>query len=184
MADIRLAAAAEGIAVQLLDAAQGHPVQTWRFADPKLISIGRDANNDIVISDPLVSRIHVRLVRADDAWTLHSLGRHGTLVSDRLIAEASLASGATFRLGPQGPMLRFVEAAVAERPSETIDSIQPDLLELLRIDEERAAAEVAQVASGDLFKQLLEQSSQRRHGLGGSAASMPLESPEDTETLC
>jgi hypothetical protein len=123
------------------------------------------------------------LIRADHGWTLHSLGRHGTLVQDRLVAESAVASGATFRLGPHGPLLRFQESAPSDRPSETIDSIQPDLLELLRIDDDRAAAEVAEVARGDLFKQLLEQSTQRRQSHGGASGSKPLETAEDAETL-
>ena len=51
-----------GAVIHLLDSAQGHPLQTWRFKNQDLITIGRNDGNDIVLSDPHVSRAHATIV--------------------------------------------------------------------------------------------------------------------------
>jgi len=148
----------DGIAIHLLDSSQGHPLQTWRFAGLSTVTIGRNSDNDVTIADQHVSRLHAKLVLDAGEWTIHSLGRHGTLVNDRLVAECPLEHKTTFRLGPAGPMLRFDLQAAESRGSETIDSIQPDLLAALEIDEQRKLNEVDEITSNSLFQQLQEQS--------------------------
>jgi pSer/pThr/pTyr-binding forkhead associated (FHA) protein len=144
--------------IHLLDSAQGHVLQSWRFRDKPAITIGRSDDSDVVIADPHVSRTHVRLQWENGAWTLSSTGRHGTLVNDRLVAETQLGAQTTFRLGGQGPVLRFETGApVEKRPSETIDSIQPDLIAMLEIDVERTQQEADDIAAGSLFRDLEEQ---------------------------
>jgi adenylate cyclase len=143
--------------IHLLDSAQGHIVQTWRFRDKREIVIGRSDDCDVVIADPHVSRTHAKLQFADGAWTLNSTGRHGTLVDDRLVAETQLGRDTRFRLGSQGPLLRFESGAHEGRPSETIDSIQPDLIAMLEIDQERKLHEADDIAAGSLFRELEEQ---------------------------
>jgi pSer/pThr/pTyr-binding forkhead associated (FHA) protein len=144
--------------IHLLDANQGHPLQTWPFADRDVISIGRSDENDIVIVDPQVSRNHVRLVLSDGVWALHSIGRHGTLIDDRVVSEAKLEHLTVFRLGAGGPMLRFDTMALPQRRSETIDNFNADILSILEVDEARTQHEVNQIAENDLFRQLQEQS--------------------------
>ena len=143
----------------MLDSAQGHPIQTWRFSDQCEITIGREDGNDVVISDPHVSRHHATLVAIDEHWMLISHGRHGTLVDDRLVVEKELRSGIVFRLGPTGPMLRF-DTGRSSRPvsADTMDQIQPDMLELLNVDEQRKQQEVDQITGGALFDELLQES--------------------------
>ena len=143
--------------IHLLDSAQGHIVQTWRFRDKREIVIGRGDDCDVVITDPHVSRSHAKLQFADGAWTLSSSGRHGTLVNDRLVAETQLGRETRFRLGAQGPLLRFERGALDGRPSETIDSIQPDLIAMLEIDQDRKLQEADDIAAGSLFRELEEQ---------------------------
>jgi predicted component of type VI protein secretion system len=143
--------------IHLLDSAQGHVVQTWRFRDKREIVIGRSDECDVTITDPHVSRTHVKLQHADGVWTLTSTGRHGTLVNDRLVAETQLGRDTRFRLGAQGPLLRFESGAHEGRPSETIDSIQPDLIAMLEIDENRKLQEADDIAAGSLFRELEEQ---------------------------
>jgi pSer/pThr/pTyr-binding forkhead associated (FHA) protein len=162
---------AGGVCVVLLDSAQGQPIQTWQFTNQAEISIGRDDGNDIVIPDPHVSRLHARLVAMDGTWMLISLGRHGTLVDDRLVADKEMCSGIVFRLGPTGPMLRFDLGKHPTTRSETMDQIDPDTLALLYVDEQRKQQEVEQIAGGALFEELLQESqrlkSSRKDG-GGS----------------
>ena len=144
--------------IHLLDVNRGHPLQTWRFADRDVISIGRNDDNDIVVIDPQVSRYHARLVLTDGVWTLHSTGRHGTLVDDRIVSEAALQHLTVFRLGAGGPMLRFDAMALPQRRSETIDNFNVDILAMLEVDEARKQQEVEQIAENELFRQLQEQS--------------------------
>lgn len=150
-------AALEPVTLHLLDSAQGHPVQTWRFKDKTAIVIGRGEDSDVVIADAHVSRVHAKLSWENGAWTLVSAGRHGTLVNDRLVAETQLGHETIFRLGASGPTLRFEAGAAERRPSETIDSIQPDLMAMLELDEERLLREADDIAGNSLFQELQEQ---------------------------
>lgn len=157
----------DGVTIHLLDSSQGHPVQTWRFTGKPSISIGRNADNDVVIADQHVSRVHAVVEIVESRWTLNSLGRHGTLVSDRLVAEYPLTHQTLFRLGPAGPMLRFDMAVCESRGSETIDSIQPDLLAALEVDELRKQREVEEITRDSLFQDLQLQARRAREAAGG-----------------
>jgi pSer/pThr/pTyr-binding forkhead associated (FHA) protein len=148
-----------GVALHLLDSSQGHPVQTWKFAEQSSITIGRSEEQDVVISDPQVSRLHVKLVHQNGRWTLESMGRHGTLIDDRVVAQADLRDHVVFRLGPAGPSLRFDVAEPAfVGATETIDRIDTYAFSMLEVDEERKQAEVEQIAGNALFEELREKS--------------------------
>jgi pSer/pThr/pTyr-binding forkhead associated (FHA) protein len=167
MVDYGEPAKADDVTLLLLDSAQGHPIQTWRFSDHSEITIGREPGNSVVIADPHVSRIHARLVAFEGAWTLISMGRHGTLVNDRLIADFELRSQTIFRLGPNGPSLRFETGANRQSYGETLENINPETFAHLEVDEQRKQQEVEQIAGGALFEDLLEQSRRlrsERHG--------------------
>ncbi|HEY4231905.1 MAG TPA: FHA domain-containing protein [Lacipirellulaceae bacterium] len=155
-------ATAGDVSLLLLDSAQGHPVQSWRFSDHSQITIGREQDNDVVIADPHVSRIHARLVAFEGSWTLISMGRHGVLVNDRLVADIELRPQTIFRLGPSGPSLRFETGTARPSYGETLENINPDTLSLLEVDEQRKQQEVEQIAGGALFEDLLEQSRRLR----------------------
>jgi len=162
MVDQKTRASSGTVALHLLDSAQGHILQTWRFVDRSPITIGRSDDNDVVIADPHVSRLHVTIVQQDGLWNLLSLGRHGTLLGDRPISEARLIDQAVFRLGTSGPTLRFDACGVSTTRSETLDSIDPDMLSMLAIDQHRKMEEVQQIADNELFQQLLEQSRRQK----------------------
>ncbi|HEX3601675.1 MAG TPA: FHA domain-containing protein, partial [Lacipirellulaceae bacterium] len=95
------------VVVHLLDSAQGQPLQSWRFPQQSEITIGRGDDCDIVIVNQQVSRAHATLVQQDGKWVLHSTGRHGTIVGDRLVSEFALQHETVFQLGTGGPMMRF-----------------------------------------------------------------------------
>jgi pSer/pThr/pTyr-binding forkhead associated (FHA) protein len=147
------------IALHLLDSSQGHPIQTWRFAGSTDIAIGRDESSDIVITDPHVSRTHVRLKLQNGRWVLVSLGRHGTLIDDRLVTEVQLEDRSMFRLGPHGPLMRF-DLGKTQANTVTMDTIDPDMFAMLEVDEQRKLAEVEQITAGELFEDLMQQSRQ------------------------
>jgi pSer/pThr/pTyr-binding forkhead associated (FHA) protein len=151
-----------GVSVQLLDSAQGKPIQTWRFSDQTEITIGREDGRDIVISDPHVSRHHVTLVASENDWMLISCGRHGTLIDNRVVAEAPLRSGVIFRLGPTGPMLRFDQGKASTSSTATMDQIDPDAIAMLELDQERSRREADRIAGGALFDELLQTSQRMR----------------------
>jgi pSer/pThr/pTyr-binding forkhead associated (FHA) protein len=156
----------EPITLHLLDSAQGHPVQTWQFRDKRAITLGRSADCDVVLADVHVSRAHASLLwqegQPGGQWTILSTGRHGTLINDRLIAESRLERVTTFRLGPNGPVLRFECGISTKRPSETIDAFQPELLNMLEIDRDRLNQEVEDIAGNALFQELQERVRQSR----------------------
>jgi pSer/pThr/pTyr-binding forkhead associated (FHA) protein len=156
MTDHATSSVDEVVTIHLLDSAMGHPLQSWRFAGQRAISIGRSEDNDVVISDPHVSRVHARLDWLNAGWTLVSVGRHGTIVDDRIVAETRLDHQMRFRLGNSGPTLRFELGMPERRSTETVDSVQPDLNELLEIDRERQQAEANEIAGNSLFRDLQE----------------------------
>lgn len=162
MVDQKTRASCGTIALHLLDSAQGHVLQSWRLADRSPITIGRSDDNDVVIADPHVSRLHATLVYQDGSWNLLSLGRHGTLLGDRPVSEAKLMDRTVFRLGSNGPMLRFDACGTTSNRSETLDSIDPDMLSMLDIDQARKQQEVEQITENDLFRQLLDQSRRQK----------------------
>jgi hypothetical protein len=145
------------VALHLLDSAQGHPLQTWRFSDQASITIGREDQNDIVITDSHVSRLHARLALENGCWKLISVGRHGTLLNDEPVTEAPIAHRAVFRLGPLGPLMRF-DVGRQETSSVTMDTIDPDMFNMLEVDHERKQAEVDAITKGALFEDLRQQS--------------------------
>ena len=70
------------------------------YAVPKpRMTVGR-ANADIIINDPMISRMHCALEVSDEGIRLLDLGStNGTFVNDQQIESAVLSSGSTFRVG-------------------------------------------------------------------------------------
>ncbi len=60
----------------------------------KVITIGRRADNDIVLNKPGVSRYHARLERSEGTYRLHDLdSTNGTLVNGKEIGQINLFAG-------------------------------------------------------------------------------------------
>ena len=135
-------------------------MQLWHFAEKPLITIGRSEGNDICIADEQVSRLHARLVWEDGAWKLNSLGRNGTLVNDRVVAEVELADNCFFRLGANGPLFGFRLDRAESGRNETVTSFDPSMLAMLQVDEQRKQQEVEEVVESLLFRELREKSQQ------------------------
>lgn len=71
------------------------------------LTLGR-SNSDIIVNDPLSSRIHCALEFADDAVLLRDLGStNGTLVDSHPIHLAEIADGSTFQIGKHIFQLRI-----------------------------------------------------------------------------
>jgi len=75
--------------------------RTYSFDITKsVITIGRDKQSDIVLSDKSVSRRHAEIVREQDGYSITDVGStNGTCVNSRRIAKQSLQKGDTLTLG-------------------------------------------------------------------------------------
>ncbi|NJL82283.1 MAG: FHA domain-containing protein [Chloroflexaceae bacterium] len=73
------------LTISLLGDAGTVPKQYWLFKQETHISLGRGADNNIVLSDRIVSRRHLELKKTEHGWQLMNLGVNGTYVNDVLI---------------------------------------------------------------------------------------------------
>jgi hypothetical protein len=72
------------------------------------VTIGRLSTNDVVLSDPNVSRSHAELRREGDSWVLVDLGStNGTLVNGQQAAEHELAHGDRLAFGTSELVFRI-----------------------------------------------------------------------------
>jgi hypothetical protein len=153
----------EEVLVQLLDAALGRPVKSWRFHDRVTISIGRSPECDVEIYDPYVSRLHAEIRCQGGRWTLVARGQHGVVVKHQKITELPIESEVIFSLGATGPMLRFALKSEDVLNTRTVcfeDVEQPDFV----LDQSKVGAEVNQIAQDDYFQKLQSQAKALRAG--------------------
>src|SRR5262249_32193074 len=52
----------------------------YSFEQDRVVRIGRGTDNDVVVSDPTVSRQHALLAWGPDGWVFEGLGRAGTFL--------------------------------------------------------------------------------------------------------
>jgi hypothetical protein len=150
------------VAVQLLDPASGRPIKSWSFNRDAQITIGRAPDQDVEISDPYVSRNHANLECRDGQWRLVSLGRYGVIVDNQSISEFPVNGEVSFRLGAEGPMLRFRTTCEQSDDLATmiVDTVPAPVFHL---DERRLRSEVDQIANGDYFQKLQQTANELRH---------------------
>ena len=69
--------------------------------DRDVVVVGKLADCDLVLTDPTVSRRHLRIARTpDDRWRLYDLSStNGTFLAGARVHEAPIAAGAVFRAG-------------------------------------------------------------------------------------
>src|SRR5215471_20359743 len=80
------------------------------------ITIGREPSNDIVISDPTVSRQHARLVYNGSQWSVEKLNPQNTLaVNRREVQQMVINDRDTISIGP-GTSFLFISGAGTKRP--------------------------------------------------------------------
>jgi hypothetical protein len=82
-------------------------------------TLGRHPHCDLVFDSavyPTVSARHCEIVYDRHAHILRDRSRHGTLINDRpVIQQTSLHAGDWIRLGPNGPLLRFLGQVADQR---------------------------------------------------------------------
>lgn len=62
--------------------------------------VGRGTDCDIILVDPLCSRVHAELLREDDAWWIRDAGsRNGTYLNGQRVERGHLNVGSSFKVG-------------------------------------------------------------------------------------
>ena len=79
--------------------------------------IGRGLDCDIILADPLASRVHAVLVREEEGWWIRDAGsRNGTFVDGQKIDEARLVPGTRVQIGST----EFEYQESTSRPSDSM----------------------------------------------------------------
>lgn len=99
--------------------------KTWTAAMVgEALSIGRLADNDVVLDLPRVSRHHARIERQGDAFVLRDLGStNGTFVAGKRVEERRLQPGETIRIGDAQLVLKLPASSsdltIVDEPSRS-----------------------------------------------------------------
>ncbi len=101
-----------------LDPQHQTPLRQWQFEPESIIKIGRAADNQVVIVDPLVSRYHAELHPSQNssvtaAWRLVSKGTNGTFVNGILTNQTLISRDMVLELAQGGPLLQLQIQSVA-----------------------------------------------------------------------
>lgn len=108
----------------------GGPLKGARYpVDGDGLSLGRDAECEVVIADPNVSRIHARLVLHNAAiWVQDQGSRNGVFVNDdRVVRHRQLSPGDDMVIGEHRFTLELEDVVDAET---TVDIAQPKRLSI------------------------------------------------------
>lgn len=84
----------------------------------QVISIGRDEARDLPVDDPLVSRLHARLIWDGNQWNIEDCeSSNGTKVNSQTVQRAILQPGDLVRIGDR--LLVFLDRRANDRPGLT-----------------------------------------------------------------
>jgi len=91
--------------------------QRYSFEQDQTIRIGRSTDNDVIVSDPTVSRQHARLAWSPDGWVFEGLGRAGTFLRGGAVTRLLVAEPVELTLAsPHGPVVRLEPSEPASGP--------------------------------------------------------------------
>jgi RsiW-degrading membrane proteinase PrsW (M82 family) len=109
--------------------------------------VGRRDDSVVVVTDPRVSREHVRLSWGGQGWVLENVGRSGTFVSGQPVAQYQLGRPVEARLAvPDGPAVRFEPAPVHEDAPAPAAAPAPDAVPATRAAADAPAAPAGHAA--------------------------------------
>lgn len=104
------------------------------IGDRRRLVIGRSTQCDIVLSDPMISRVHAELVCIDelsDEWVLRDLGSlHGVWAGGERTTEVVVERGLQVRLGRVRVVFGDLGARLGREISDWLDAAEPDEGEL------------------------------------------------------
>lgn len=100
------------VTLTLLESQQKTPLQQWCFEKSSVIRVGRAADNDVVLTDSLVSRYHLELRQISSGnngglWQVISQGTNGTFLNGVLVTRSQLPDNCLLQLAQGGPLLKF-----------------------------------------------------------------------------
>ena len=129
--------------IELHEAAGRRSVPLERAA----FALGTSEENDVVMTDPKVSRLHAVFERFDAGWTIRDLGsRNGTFVNgERITGTRVLRDNDQIRLGETVVLFR-----TPQRDAKSTQAAEPPP-ELTRRERDVLRALCRPLASGDVF---------------------------------
>jgi len=90
--------------------------KTYTFQPGQIVRIGRSPENNVVVSDPTVSREHAFLVVTADGWIFEDIGKDRTFIGGQPLSRKAVGESMEFRLAaPDGPAL-LIQAVAAPAP--------------------------------------------------------------------
>ncbi|WP_246039219.1 FHA domain-containing protein [Dictyobacter alpinus] len=102
-------------AVRFLD---GPLAEKVIFLDKPMITIGRDAQNDIVVSDPRVSRHHARIRWFGNAWIIENISQNNQITLDeQRIQQGQLYHNGVVKLNPTISFVFFLRQPDIQTPA-------------------------------------------------------------------
>ncbi len=100
--------------------------QTFTFEPGQTVRIGRNPDNAVVVSDPIVSREHARISWRSDGWVLDDLGKGRTFVGGLPVASVSVQQPLDVHLAnPLGPELRIEVAGTGSAGTGSAGTVAP-----------------------------------------------------------
>jgi pSer/pThr/pTyr-binding forkhead associated (FHA) protein len=160
--------------LELLDSEGGKSMYVWELQEQETFLIGRSRDCTIVLANPYVSRSHETLRKRETDWELTANSPQGLIVAGKREDRALLTDGMEFRLGPQGPWLRF-RLGVSPKTDESMStmSFDPTNTPLLVLDADQMSREVESIVEGDYFALLQKMAAQLKDR--SSQAGRPVE---------
>lgn len=120
----------------------------WRFPRTATVLVGRDAQCDIHVDDPRVSRQHLR-IEYQDGWVVHDLdSTHGSWLDGERIVRQPLVSQLTIRLAGAVPIELDAGGSVQSGQSVTVGRARDNDIVLADVRVSRYHARLDQVAGG------------------------------------
>lgn len=124
------------VLLTLLHPQKRTPLRQWQFDHETIIRVGRSPDNQVILSEAVVSRHHLELRRIDApskadetelSWQLINHSPNGTFINGAAIAQAILAQETVIQLAKNGPILQFQTLLMLATPASQALS-KPDIL--------------------------------------------------------
>jgi hypothetical protein len=140
--------------LQLLDSGGTRSQQEWIFRDQSQVTVGRSADQHVVLADPYVSRAHAEFLWRDGRWTVRSAGRHGVQLGGRSLNDDPIADGDILQLGPSGPRFRVLFTPPLTSDINGTLSFDDQEMVILRLDRGQLEEETSVIIDSDFFQKL------------------------------
>ncbi len=100
--------------------------RAYEFAAGDSVSIGRAADNDVVVSEPTVSRDHAHLSSGPDGWVLSDGGRGRVFSDGRAVDHLRITAPVDLRLvSPDGPPIHLEPVREVAGASAAVAAVMP-----------------------------------------------------------